>query len=110
MDEEIPNQEAIMGLIINGGNAKGSSFEAIEYAKKGDFDHARDKLKEADDFLSKAHNSQTGMLTNEANGIHTPLSLLGVHAQDHIMTAITFRDLASEIIDLYALIDQKLRK
>ncbi|WP_143800250.1 PTS lactose/cellobiose transporter subunit IIA, partial [Oenococcus oeni] len=48
-----------------------------------------------------AHNSQTDMLTKEANGDHAKVTLLMVHSQDHIMNAITFRDLAGEIVDLY---------
>lgn len=40
------------------------------------------------------------MLTNEANGIHTEIDLYMVHAQDHLMNAITFKDLAMEIFSL----------
>ena len=95
------NLQTVMGLIINGGNAKGSAFSAIKAAKIGDFEQADAKLKEADKFLAAAHSSQTDMLTKEANGKHAPVTLLMVHAQDHLMNAITFRDLAGEIVDLY---------
>jgi len=101
MAEEEANLETIMGLIINGGNAKSSSMEAIMAAKVGDFDKAAAKLKEADGFLADAHNAQTGMLTKEAQGDHVPVTLLMVHSQDHMMNAITFRDLAGEMVDLY---------
>ncbi|MEO2788903.1 PTS lactose/cellobiose transporter subunit IIA, partial [Lacticaseibacillus paracasei] len=40
-------------------------------------------------------------LTEEAQGKKHPVSLLMVHGQDHVMNAITFRDLAGEIVDLY---------
>lgn len=100
-EENNENMQAVMGLIINGGNAKSSAFEAIAAAKKDDFDTADAKLKEADDFLVEAHNSQTKMLTAEASGEHAQVTLLMVHSQDHLMTAITFRDLAGEIVDLY---------
>ena len=49
--------ETIMGLIVNGGNAKSSAFEAIKAAKEGDFETADAKLKEADNFITEAHNS-----------------------------------------------------
>lgn len=107
MEENDETLQTIMGLIMNGGNAKGSAFEAIKAAKKGDFDEAEAKLKESDKFLSEAHNSQSGMLTKEANGDHVPVSLLMVHAQDHIMNAITFRDLAGEMVDMYKKIYEK---
>ena len=99
--EEQATLESAMGLIANGGNAKSLAFEAIRLAKKGDIDGARAKLKESDDSLTEAHNSQTGMLTKEAQGEHTKVTLLVVHSQDHLMNAITFRDLAGEMVDLY---------
>lgn len=92
---------AAMGLIANGGNAKSLAFEAIRLAKKGDIADAREKLKESDKSLLEAHNSQTGMLTKEAQGDHMHVTLLVVHSQDHLMNAITFRDLAGEMVDLY---------
>lgn len=92
---------AAMGLIANGGNAKSLAFEAILLAKKGDIAGAREKLKESDKSLLEAHNSQTGMLTKEAQGDHMHVTLLVVHSQDHLMNAITFRDLAGEMVDLY---------
>ncbi|ANJ69855.1 PTS lactose/cellobiose transporter subunit IIA [Latilactobacillus curvatus] len=98
---EEQNLEAIMGLIINGGNAKSSSMEAIMAAKEGDFETAAAKLAEADAALSEAHNSQTDMLTKEASGDHMQVTLLTVHSQDHLMNAITFRDLAGEVVDVY---------
>jgi PTS system cellobiose-specific IIA component len=41
------------------------------------------------------------MLTAEAQGDHAKVTLLMVHSQDHLMNAITFRDLAGEIVALY---------
>ena len=105
MDEK--QQLMVMQLIMAGGYAKGSAFEAIKAAKVGDFKTADTKLKEADKFLADAHNAQTGMLTDEAQGHHQPVSLLMVHGQDHVMNAITFRDLAGEVVDLYRKISQE---
>lgn len=102
--EEKKEQESLMaamGLIANGGNAKSLAFEAIRLAKKGDIAGARKKLKDSDASLLKAHNSQTHMLTKEAQGDHMHVTLLVVHSQDHLMNAITFRDLAGEMVDLY---------
>ena len=47
--------ETIMGLIVNGGNAKSSAFEAIKAAKEGDFETADAKLKEAEASIAKAN-------------------------------------------------------
>ncbi len=78
------------GLDYGGGNAKSEAFEAIQAAKNSDFDAATSHLKAADEALVTAHNVQTDLLTAEANGAHADVSLLLVHAQDHLMNAITF--------------------
>ena len=99
MNEE--NLEAIMGLIVHAGNAKSDAMEAIQAAKKGDFSEATEKIQQAEASLVEAHHAQTGMLTKEAQGDHMTVTLLTVHSQNHLMTAIAFTDLAKEIIDLY---------
>jgi PTS system cellobiose-specific IIA component len=76
-------------------------MEAIHAAKSGDFDTADQKLKDADEALTRAHNAQTGLLTQEAAGNSVEISLLMVHGQDHLMNAITFKDLAAEVVDVY---------
>lgn len=98
---ESSNLEAIMGLIMHGGDAKGKAVEAIRAAKKGNFEEARDFLQQANKALNVAHNSQTTMLTQEASGNSVELSLLLVHGQDHLMTALTFIDLAKEVVEIY---------
>ena len=99
MNEE--NLEAIMGLIVHAGNAKSDAMEAIQAAKAGNFDLANEKISQAEASLVEAHHAQTGMLTKEAQGDHMTVTLLTVHSQDHLMTAIAFTDLAKEIIELY---------
>ena len=99
MKEE--NINAIMDLIVYGGDGKSSSMEAIHAAKQGDFALADEKIKSAEESLLKAHHSQTAMLTEEANGNSVELSLLMVHGQDHLMTGMMFKDLAKEIVDVY---------
>lgn len=103
MDEKY--METIMNLIVYGGNGKSCSMEAIRAAKKGDFELADKKMKEAEESLLQAHHAQTEMLTEEANGKKSELSLLMVHAQDHLMTGSAFKDLAKEIIELYRKVD-----
>lgn len=98
---EPKNLEVIMQLIMHGGDAKASAMEAIAAAKAGDFETSHVKIKDAEKALGEAHRSQTGLLTQEASGEPVELSLLMVHGQDHLMTAIAFKDLAGEIVELY---------
>nr|WP_245920591.1 PTS lactose/cellobiose transporter subunit IIA [Alkalibacterium olivapovliticus] len=95
------HNEVVMNLIVNAGNAKSSAMEAVYAAKKSDFETAKEKFKEANDQINKAHNTQTGLITAEANEENIKINLIMVHAQDHLMTAITFIDLARELVDFY---------
>ncbi|TLG80891.1 PTS lactose/cellobiose transporter subunit IIA [Vagococcus zengguangii] len=99
MDQEY--LEAVMGLIVNSGNAKSDAMEAIYAAKEGKFEEADEKIKAAEEALVEAHHSQTGLLTKEAQGEKLEITLLTVHSQDHLMTSITFTDLAKELVDVY---------
>lgn len=99
MDERM--EEVIMGLIVHAGNARSLSMEAIQAAKKKDFDKASDLIDEANEEFLQAHKVQTEMIQNEINGGKTPMSLLMVHAQDHLMNALTVKDLAEEFVEIY---------
>ncbi|AQP54085.1 PTS lactose/cellobiose transporter subunit IIA [Vagococcus penaei] len=93
--------KAIMGLIIHSGKAKSEAHEALAEAKKGQFEEANRKFKLAKDAIKTAHNHQTEMLTKEASGEQTEVTLLLVHSQDHLMTAMSYVDLVGEFIDVY---------
>lgn len=94
-------EETIFQIILHGGNGKSLAMEAIFLAKKGDITGAQDKLKEAEEAINEAHHIQTSLIQEEIRGNHAPVSLLMVHAQDHLMTSITIKDLAREFVDLY---------
>ncbi|CUU45961.1 PTS lactose/cellobiose transporter subunit IIA [Clostridium beijerinckii] len=93
--------QVVMELVVNGGHARSKSMEAIKAARKGDIEFAKEKIKEANEALNKAHNFQTSLIQKEAAGEEVGLSLLMVHAQDHLMNAMTVRDLAKEMISMY---------
>ena len=99
MDDQYLN--VIMGIIMNAGNAKGLAHEALESAKLNDFEKANQLMTESNQSLAEAHNVQSEMLTKEAQGEHTEMNLYMVHAQDHLMTSMTVKDLAIEIIDIH---------
>jgi PTS system cellobiose-specific IIA component len=88
-------------LILYAGNGRSYSMEAIQEAKKGNYAEADELIKKASKELGKAHEFQTKLIQSEANGESNPVNILLVHAQDHLMTAMTVRDLATEIVELY---------
>lgn len=76
-------------------------MEALQLAKAGKIGEAKEKIEQANEALINAHHSQTGLLTKEASGEKVELTMLLIHAQDHLMNAITFRDLTIEMIELH---------
>ena len=93
--------EVVMMLLVDGGNARSRAMEAIDLAKRGEHELALAKLEEANEYINKAHDAQTNLLTKEALNDSQQVTLLMVHAQDHLMNAITVRDLAISFVDLY---------
>lgn len=98
--------EIVMNIIIHSGNARSSAMEAISHAKKGNTDGAKKALEESSKEMHLAHTIQTGLIQKEAGGDKTEVTLLMVHAQDHLMNALTVMDLAREIVDLYSSISK----
>lgn len=87
-------------LILYSGNARSKVMESLKSARENYFEQAQQTLEEADKALEKAHKVQTDVLQREANGEKTEMSVLFIHAQDHLMTAMLARDLGEEMIAL----------
>ncbi len=98
--EVIVADQIIMGLILNAGDAKQHIYQALSFAKEGDYESSEDEIAKADAALLEAHNLQTQFLAQEAGGIKTEITALFVHSQDHLMTTITEINLIKEMIDL----------
>ncbi|MCR2044504.1 PTS lactose/cellobiose transporter subunit IIA [Anaerosalibacter massiliensis] len=99
-------EETIFSIIIHGGNARGKAYEALKFAQSGDFEKAKKALDESDEEIKLAHNIQTDIIQKEAGGEKVEISVLFVHAQDHLMTAIAEKELIENMIDLYKRIDR----
>ncbi|WP_100010068.1 PTS lactose/cellobiose transporter subunit IIA [Lentibacillus sediminis] len=93
--------EAAFQIILFAGNGKSNAMEAIQQAKEGNFEEADKLIEEAGEELGKAHGYQTNLLQDEANGEGNGVNIILVHSQDHLMTSMTLRDLAVEIIEIY---------
>lgn len=97
-----PEQENLcLELITHAGNGRAAAFAALEAAKRGEYVTAGEELKAAEQELAQAHHTQTRLLSGEAEGVGMTPSLLLVHAQDQLMTAISERTLIVELIALY---------
>lgn len=94
-------EEISFQIILNGGNARGLAMEAINDAKSGEFSLAEQKLDEANEAMRIAHRFQTDLIQGEARGEKFEIRLLLIHAQDHLMNAMTVVDMAKEFIELH---------
>ncbi|MEW5552948.1 PTS lactose/cellobiose transporter subunit IIA [Peribacillus frigoritolerans] len=88
-------------LILHSGNARSCALEAIALQKQGKSSDAQDKLKEAEQEFVAAHKIQTALIQQEVNGEKFDIPMLLIHAQDHLMTSMTTKDLAIEIVELH---------
>ncbi|CAK6472916.1 Lichenan-specific phosphotransferase enzyme IIA component [Peribacillus frigoritolerans] len=88
-------------LILHNGNARSCAMEAIDLQKQGKSSDAQDKLKEAEHEFVAAHKIQTALIQQEVNGEKFDIPMLLIHAQDHLMTSMTTKDLAIEIVELH---------
>ncbi|MDX7989752.1 PTS lactose/cellobiose transporter subunit IIA, partial [Xenorhabdus sp. 12] len=58
--------------------------------------------------INEAHHFQTELIQSEARGEKTEISVLLIHAQDHLMNAITVKELAEEFITLHKRVEEKV--
>lgn len=101
MGNIVTDEEIIMNLIVFGGNARAQALNAIREAKEGNIEKAEELLKESSESLGKAHRFQTDLIQAEARGDKREISLILVHGQDHLMNAMTVKELAVEIVELH---------
>ena len=94
-------EEILLGIVVHSRDGKSNAMQAIQEAKKGNLNAAKELIKQANNSLLEAHKVQTDLIQKEAGGEKSEVSLLMVHAQDHLMTSLTVIDLAEEFIELY---------
>ncbi|QIZ06453.1 PTS lactose/cellobiose transporter subunit IIA [Priestia megaterium] len=91
--------DEIMAIITHAGDAKSDAYEALELAKEGDFDTAAKLMKQAKATMIEAHKAQTQLLQREAQGEDLKISILLIHAQDHLMTSKLAQELIEQLIE-----------
>ncbi|MNH06658.1 N,N'-diacetylchitobiose-specific phosphotransferase enzyme IIA component [compost metagenome] len=100
-------EEQVMGLIINSGNARSCAYEALSFAKQGNFLKAEEVMQEARAALNEAHLVQTQLIEHDQGEGKTKMTLVMVHAQDHLMTSMLARELIAELIQVYKRLSEK---
>lgn len=94
-------QVAAFEIILNSGNARTIVHESFASMRAGNYDEAAQKLEAANEELLLAHQAQTKLLQEYAGGTEIKIEIIMVHAQDHLMTSMTLREVAIEMLELY---------
>lgn len=102
-------EQVIMNIIIYSGEARAYAYESLSKVKTGDYAGAEESMEAANEAIGQAHDIQTELLQKEAAGDKLEISILFVHAQDHLMTSISEKNLINEIIDLRKVVNTLIK-
>lgn len=95
------NEEIIFEIILHGGNARAEAYEALRASEEGNFDKADEHMKIADKEVGIAHKIQTEIIQQEVQGKKYDMTVLFIHAQDHLMTAIAEKTLIEGMVKMH---------
>ena len=88
-------------IVAYSGDARSTLLSLLKEMRAGNFEHVEEKLKEADENINLAHQSQTKILQQEARGEDMEMGFIFIHGQDDLMTTILLRDIVDDFINLY---------
>lgn len=94
-------EKIAFSVILYAGEAKAEAYKALGEAKLGHYDKVKEYLDNSRKQLNEVHKVQTELLVAEANGDKVDLPIILVHAQDHLMTAMSEINIIEELIDCY---------
>lgn len=97
--EEI--QVVAFEIILHSGTARTSIHDAFKKMRENNYKEAEQLLDEANQEITLAHQSQTDLLQKYASGESINMEIIMVHAQDHLMTTMTLKEVAIEMLHLY---------
>lgn len=94
-------EEVALQLIICAGNARAYAYQALQHAENRKFTAASSDLAAAQEELAQAHRRQSALLQQDAASPGPAPSLLLVHAQDHLMNAMSECRLIEAMLGLH---------
>lgn len=87
-------------LIAHAGAAKSEALEAIDLAVEGNFAEAEEKIARGREEMIEAHDAHFGLIQKEAGGDHVDVTIMLVHALDHLTMAIMSLDMAERFVSV----------
>lgn len=103
-------EEVVFKIILHAGEARSALIEAIGYTRAFDFVKSAEYLDNATKSIQKAHQTQSELIQKEVRGETQCVSLLMVHAQDHLASAISMKEIVFEVNEIVKMIDERLKK
>lgn len=94
-------QNIAFNIILHSGSSRTLIHNAFELMRNNEFESAANKLEEANEDLLSAHQTQSSLLQQYSSGEEVNVDIIMVHAQDHLMTTMTLREVALEMLSLY---------
>lgn len=93
--------EIAFEMIANVGTARGLYIEAIQEAKKGDYENAAKLVEEGKQVFVEGHHAHADILEMQSAGVKLPMNIFLMHAEDQMLVAEGFETIANELIDVY---------
>lgn len=88
-------------IIASVGSARSSYIEAIQEAKNGNINRAKEMLQEGEQSFLEGHKAHAGLIQKEASNEALELKLILMHAEDQLMSAESFRIISEELIEVH---------
>ncbi|MGN1405480.1 MAG: PTS lactose/cellobiose transporter subunit IIA [Erysipelotrichaceae bacterium] len=102
--------KSAMDIILHAGDARLRCKEALDQIAVFDYKGAKEKLKEAQEEITKAHKVQTDAIQGETRGEESEYSLLFAHAQDTLMTIYSEINIARQMIKVFEAYEERIAK
>jgi len=100
---EHSEEQIIFQIILHSGTSRAESYKALRETREGNREEAEIALEKSKEELDKAHQIHRDILSKPERICSSP-SLLMVHAQYHLMTAMAENSLITEINELQKII------
>lgn len=94
-------------IVAYAGDARSKLLILLSRISSGDFTGVEEAMVEIESLINHAHTQQMEILASEAQGGDIEYSFTMAHAQDHLMTVITMKEMAVHIIKLYEKLGEK---
>ena len=99
-------ESIIFELIVHSGNARGLLYEALDCTENKEYQKIDDLLAQAKAEMNTAHNIQTQLIQDNIAG-KGEISLLLIHAQDQLMTAMSEQALIERLIKMQKQLNER---